>query len=342
MLAQQEFDEMFQPKTTVGGYGELHYNYSKTGDADPKEVLDFHRFVLYFSHAWTQKWSFRSELELEHNYVKDGQGELQLEQAFLNYQHASWLSFQGGVLLVATSLINEYHEPVFFLSVERPEYAKVIIPSTWFGNAVGTSGFHNGFDYRFVIMEGLDGSGIDPSSGIRGARQKGFIANAEGLLYNGRVDYTNIPGFHIGTSLVTNNAVVNDSTKNQVNLWEVHARYQAHGIYSTIEYGNISYDTGDLKASKGYYFDLGYDVGRLIGCEKPLIPWVRWTDYNTAAEYSGGGDAEKMYHYKKWLVGLAWFPINNVVLKLDYGEKERQLDKQKTKLFNLGFGYNFQ
>jgi hypothetical protein len=342
IYAQDEFEDFFEPKTTIGGYGELHYNYEKLENHDPKKVLDFHRFVVYVGHAWTEEWSFRSEIELEHNIVKNGQGILQLEQAFLSYTYAPFLSLQAGVLLVASSFINEYHEPVFFLSVERPEYAKYIIPTTWFGNGIGAYGFHSGFDYRLVIIEGLDGSKISPSSGIRDARQKGFKANAEELLYNLRVDYVNIPGLRLGASIAANNAVVDDSTNNMVNVWEVHARYQLGGIITAFEYGDISYQTGDLKRSQGYYLDLGYNIGHPLNWGVKIIPWVRWTDYNTAAETSAAGDSEKIYHFQKWLFGLAIFPIENVVLKADYGIKERQLDGQETELFNLGFGYNFQ
>ncbi|MCK5345219.1 MAG: hypothetical protein KAR20_17540, partial [Candidatus Heimdallarchaeota archaeon] len=112
--AQDEFEDFFEPKTSIGGYGELHYNYEKIENNDPEKILDFHRFVVYVGHAWSEEWSFRSEIELEHNLVKDGQGELQMEQAFLNYTYAPYLSFQAGVLLVGSSFINEYHEPIFF------------------------------------------------------------------------------------------------------------------------------------------------------------------------------------------------------------------------------------
>jgi len=81
VYAQVEIEDFFEPKTTIGGYGELHYNYEKVGDDDPKKILDFHRFVVYVGHAWTEEWSFRSEIELEHNIVKNGQGILQLEQS---------------------------------------------------------------------------------------------------------------------------------------------------------------------------------------------------------------------------------------------------------------------
>jgi len=193
-----------------------------------------------------------------------------------------------------------------------------------------------------VIIEGLDGSKISPSSGIRDARQKGFKANAEELLYNLRIDYVDIPGLRLGGSFTTNNAVVDDSTKNRVNVWEVHARYQSGGIFTAFEYGNISYKTGDLKQSHGYFMDVGFNIGHPLNWDVKIIPWVRWTDYNTASETSMSGDSEKMYHFKKWLVGLAVFPIQNVVLKADYGVRERQLDGQQTTLFNLGFGFNFQ
>jgi hypothetical protein len=340
--AQDEFDDIFEPKTTIGGYGELHYNYEKTGNEKSKEILDFHRFVIYFGHAWSEKWSFRSEVELEHNYVKGGQGELQLEQAFLNYTHSPYLSLQAGVLLVASSFINEYHEPVFFMSVERPEYAKYIIPTTWFGNGIGASGFFNGLDYRLVVMESLDGSKVSMSSGIRDARQKGFKSNAEELLYNFRLDYVSIPGLRIGGSIVTTDAVVDDSTKNTINIWEIHALYQSGGMFAAFEYGDISYQTCELNRSKGYYLDLGYNVGYPLNWKVKLYPWFRWTDYNTAAETIMGGSSEKMYHFRKWLAGLTLLPEDNVVLKAEYGYRERVLDGQKTELFNLGIGYNFQ
>ena len=78
-------DEYFDPGFTVGGYGEFHYNSAKVGEADASKKMDFHRFIIYYGYNWTEKWSFKSEVELEHNYVKDGNGELELEQAYINY-----------------------------------------------------------------------------------------------------------------------------------------------------------------------------------------------------------------------------------------------------------------
>ena len=47
-------------KTTIGGYGELHYNNFEGEDNE----LDLHRFVLFFGHEFTDSIRFFSEFEL--------------------------------------------------------------------------------------------------------------------------------------------------------------------------------------------------------------------------------------------------------------------------------------
>ena len=52
LLAQHE------ESTTIGGYGELHYN---EPDGQPHGTLDLHRFVLFVGHTFTPQLSFESE-----------------------------------------------------------------------------------------------------------------------------------------------------------------------------------------------------------------------------------------------------------------------------------------
>lgn len=338
-LFAQDFD-FFTSKSTVGGYGELHYNVETPDGGDSKKTLDFHRFVLFYSYAWSEEWSFKAEVELEHNLVADGHGELELEQAYVNYHHADWFGFQAGVILPSVGLINEYHEPPLFFGVERPEYNSKIIPTTWFGNGLSVYGNLEGFDYKFTVMEGLDADGFSASSGIRGGRLKGFKADAEELLYNFRVDYLGVPGVKVGASFSYNNAK-GDSTYNAFSLIEGHLRYSANNLYAVFEIGNISYDNGSVESSLGYYFDLGYDVSDILGIGTKIIPFARYTDYNTANSVTGGGDLEEMYHFRKWMVGLNILPLDQVVFKIDYGVRTRQLDDAKVDLFNLGVGYMF-
>ena len=53
-------------KTSIGGYGELHYNnHSSDNSADSKNEFDLHRFVLFAGHQYNDKLRFFSEFEIE-------------------------------------------------------------------------------------------------------------------------------------------------------------------------------------------------------------------------------------------------------------------------------------
>ena len=96
---------------------------------------------------------------MEHNYVSGSNGELELEQAYVNYHKKNW-GFQGGVILPTAGLLNEYHEPPLFLSVERPNYSKYIIPTTRIGNGIAFYGNYAGVNLRAALMEDMEGEGI--------------------------------------------------------------------------------------------------------------------------------------------------------------------------------------
>lgn len=333
-------DDFFVPKTTVGGYGELHYNYTKTDGSNSTKTLDFHRFILFVNHSWSEKWSFKSELELEHNFVNSGQGELELEQAYINYQPNENIGFQAGVILPSIGLINPYHEPPIFLGVERPDYSKFIIPTTWFGNGAAVYGNFKNISFKLSVMEGLNSDKFSASNGIRKGRQKGFKSDASRFLYTVNVDYLGVPGLLIGGSFTYNDAK-GKTSQNRIILTEFHGKYDANNVVAVFEYGNISYENGNIENSKGYYFDLGYNLKNVFKTESDIIPFFRYTDYNTAANTISGGTIENQYHFSKWMIGVSIKPIPFVVLKLDYGQKERELGNVKTNLFNLGIGYMF-
>ena len=90
-------------RTTVGGYGELHYNNlsddnDTVGGDNSLDRVDFHRFVLYFGHEFTDNIRFFSELELEHAVSGDGEdGEVELEQAWIEIDINDSHRFRAGV-----------------------------------------------------------------------------------------------------------------------------------------------------------------------------------------------------------------------------------------------------
>ena len=328
-------DDFFQPGYTIGGYGELHYNRAQNGNDDPTIKLDFHRFIIYYGYNWTEEWSFKSEVELEHNFVSGGNGELELEQAFVNY-HSNLFGFQAGVILPSVGLLNEYHEPPLFISVERPEYSKYVIPTTWFGNGFALYGSMSGLNMRFVLMEDMEGEGI--GAGIRSGRGKGYKTTAYDWVKNISVNYTGIAGLRIGGSYTMNNAPIDNNPDSTVSfgLGEINLKYEANNIYAVMEYGNISYENNPsgYTSSGGYYLDLGYNVAGFVGLEGRLIPWFRYSDYNR-----GNDNADKHYTIQRF--GLTYWPISSVVFKFDYGTHQTEsADDVKTQI-NVGVGYNF-
>ena len=328
-------DDFFQPGYTIGGYGELHYNRTQNGNDDATIKLDFHRFIIYYGYNWTEEWSFKSEVELEHNFVSGGNGELELEQAFVNY-HSNLFGFQAGVILPSVGLINEYHEPPLFISVERPEYSKYVIPTTWFGNGFALYGTMSGLNMRFVLMEDMEGEGI--GAGIRSGRGKGYKTTAYDWVKNLSVNYTGIAGLRISGSYTMNNAPIDNNPDSTVSfgLGEFNLKYDANNIYAVMEYGNISYENNPsgYTSSGGFYLDLGYNVAGFVGLEGKLIPWFRYSDYNR-----GNDDADKHYTIQRF--GLTYWPISNVAFKFDYGTHQTESAANVKTQINVGVGYNF-
>ena len=103
-------------KTSIGGYGELHYNNLTSDNSnESKNEMDLHRFVVFFGHQYSDDLRFFSELEVEHSVAGDDQnGEVEIEQAFIEWDYAENHRAKGGVFLVPTGIINETHEPETF------------------------------------------------------------------------------------------------------------------------------------------------------------------------------------------------------------------------------------
>ena len=80
--------------TTLGGYGELHFNnLENRKDGSNKDEIDFHRFVLFIGHRFSESIRFYSEVEIEHAFIEDNTGGTgspgEVELAGIDLQRAS-------------------------------------------------------------------------------------------------------------------------------------------------------------------------------------------------------------------------------------------------------------
>ena len=195
-------------RTSVGGYGELHYNNlsddnDTVGGDNSLDRVDFHRFVLYFGHEFTDNIRFFSEVELEHAISGDGEdGEVELEQAWIEMDINDNHRFRAGLDILPIGIINVTHEPNTFYGVERNSVEKEIIPSTWWEAGLGLNGeLAPGWNYDIVAHGGL----ISPTIGSstlrpRSGRSKVSEADDQDIAFTGRLRYTGMPGLEVGLS----------------------------------------------------------------------------------------------------------------------------------------------
>lgn len=331
--------------TTIGGYGELHYNHITNhlySDKNKKE-FDFHRFVLFFEHEFNSTTRFFSEVELEHALAGDGKpGEVELEQAYVEHDLNDTFSTKAGVFLVPVGILNETHEPPTFYGVERNPVEKNIIPSTWWeGGASVTYKPMGGLAIDAAITSGLsvntDAASEDYTKKgylIRGGRQK--VANAAGddLAYTIRAKYTAVPGLELAATAQYQTDVTQNTEsveKAPATLLQTHAIYNIGGFGLRALYAQWKIDGAEAKAlgrdeQYGFYLEPSYRINDQFGV------FARYNKYDNTA---GDNEDSKVTQIN---AGVNYWLHENVVFKADY---EIQGDTEDADGFNLGVGYQF-
>lgn len=161
-------------KVVVGGYSE--FTYIDRGEKTAQ--FDQLRTVLEFSAQLHERIKFYSEWEWEHGgTIEDGEtdGELELEQAYVDLLFHDKINFRAGVILVPLGRYNLYHEAWANNLVDRPLIDRYITPTTWSEEGVG---FHGqaldsdvlGISYEAYLFNAGRASEISAGSGFRGVR----------------------------------------------------------------------------------------------------------------------------------------------------------------------------
>jgi hypothetical protein len=325
-------------RTTIGGYGELHYN-SIDSDAGDSDEIDFHRFVLYVGHEFNDRTRFFSELELEHSLAGDGQpGEVELEQAYVDFALTENTSALAGLFLLPVGIINETHEPTTFYGVERNDVENIILPSTWWEAGAALHGrLASGLSWQTAVHSGL----AIPTSGssafrVRSGRQKVAEALASDPAYTFRLKYTGIPGLELAASYQyqSDPSQVTDDGLDSGQLFTTHAIYQRGAFGLRVLYGVWDFDGAAVEAAgadrqDGWYIEPSYRLTE------------NWGVY---ARYEDLDGARSQDQFTQGEIGLNYWPVPGIVFKIDYRDREHTLPGQAARDFtavDLGFGFAF-
>ena len=324
--------------THIGGYGELHYNnLEDQASGTKKDELDFHRFVLFFGHEFNEKTRFFSELELEHSIAGDGKnGEIELEQAYIEHDMTNSLSGKAGLFLLPVGILNETHEPNTFYGVERNQIEKNIIPTTWWAGGLGLTGkFGSGWSWDTSATSGLKTSADDKYQPRKG-RQKVSKAIANNGALTGRIKWTGLPGLELAASLQYQDDITQgeDPLAGAATLAETHAVLErgAFGLRALYAQWNLDGEGPEsIGAEKqyGWYIEPSWRFNRAFGLFARYEQWDNSAEANLDSQYTQSS------------LGANYWLNEHVVFKFDLQDQGAPEGGKELDGFNLGVGYQF-
>ena len=322
--------------TQVGGYGEMHYN-----NLDSKDEIDFHRFVLFFGHQFSDRLRFFSELELEHAESGEGNnGGVELEQAYIEYDITQTQQARAGLFLVPVGILNPTHEPATFYGVERNPIENQIIPTTWWVGGAGLSGeITPGWSYDFSVHEGLDTS-ASSNYAVRKGRQKTSEANASDFASTLRIKWSGVAGVELAASAQYQQDVTqgNDPDAGSAWLYEAHADIERgpfglRALYAMWDLDGRGPDSVGADKQEGFYIEPSYKFSLF---DQNFGVFARYNQWDNQA-----GDSNFDSEKKQVNAGVNYWPHPDVVLKVDVQQQDNEGNSKNDNGFNLGVGYQF-
>jgi phosphate-selective porin O/P len=346
-----------------GGYGEMHANFNLDKNTD---LFDIHRLVLYLGYDFTDWIKFNTELEIEHGFVSDdADGEFVLEQAYIDFLLNEKVNIRAGRVLTPLGIINKRHEPPSFFGVERPSFAKYIIPSTWSSDGIGIYGsLTPSITYEAYVVGGLDGSKFNAKDGIR----KGRIKERPSLhspAFTARIDFHPFSDhlleqnqlLRLGVSnyfggIDNGNNGKNPGVDGDIQIYSADFEHSIMGFLDTrgaIAYEKIdgAREIGNNVASDifGWYLESGYHFlpdswkkGRLERAD--AVAFLRYDDFDTQYDMPSGLTADPKGDRDEWTFGINFYPVPSLAVKADFQMREDGAGNDEN-LINLGIGWQY-
>jgi hypothetical protein len=216
-------------------------------------------------------------------------------------------------------------------------------------------------------MSYTDEAKLSGSKPLRGARQKGSQVTMTAPDFSGKINYYGLKGFDIGlagyigqTESELFQGVSNDSLEQMsiadssiigVQMVGFDFRYQQKNLQARGElfYSNFTntsqynaFTGKDIGSSMfGYYAELGYDVKDILGIKKSLVPFVRYSEYNTHNTVNSEMTANNAYDRTVLTTGISFFLNKSFVVKADY-QQFNDANNDMRHQFNSGVGFWFR
>ena len=126
----------------------------------------------------------------------------------------------------------------------------------------------------------------------------------------------------------------------QVNKFQAKGELFFSNFSNTKEYN--AFTDKDLGSSMfGFYAEVGYNINAILGIKKDLVPFVRWSEYNTHNTVNSELTANKSYDRTVLTTGISFFLNESFVVKADY-QNFQDANNNQLHQFNSGIGFWFR
>lgn len=354
----------------LGGYTE--FTYIDRGD----RIGEFNqlRTVAEIGAQLNERIKLYIELEHENGAVIEGgedtSGELELEQAWMDYSINKALNFRAGMLLVPVGHYNLYHEGFVNNLVDRPLVNRWIVPTTWFEEGLG---FHGtpldndslGINYEIYAFNPANAPDINSEAGFREFRNEGKPAISDRKAVAARVafeparrfksfaDYLEIgvsgyiSGFK-GFKGETEDGTVLDLHDGVIQVTALDATYEKwnFGVRGEVAFSHMDSGGNDTQRKQdawGYYIEGYYKFWPKFLNSSPFGKDFKDPKLVFAARYDWvdlNRDSLDQRDMGRVTVGIGYRPLPNTVFKFDYQIDHSPSHRAGTTLEDSGHGRN--
>ncbi|MDR1459433.1 MAG: hypothetical protein LBI60_04395, partial [Bacteroidales bacterium] len=313
-------------------------------------------------------WSISSEIEFEHGgsgstieieeeefgeyeqEVEKG-GEIALEQFWIQKRFSDAFNLRFGHIIVPIGVTNQYHMPIEFFTVLRPEEENTILPMTWHETGISLWGKAGKWNYNVMFIAGLDAERFSDRNWIKDGAVSPYefkIGNAYAGAF--RVENNSVKGLRLGLSGYyghsAKNSLKSERYKNitgAVAIGSFDATYNDHHVIARgcITYGHLgdskkisainktssknspSPHTNVASDALSYFVEAGYDFFSF----SPKLKEHKFYLFGHFGYYNSMYQTEKEIlaesRFERYVItgGINYFPLPQIAIKAEFSSR---------------------
>ena len=355
----------------LSGYGESVYSYFDYGPdqrsgvngspPDSRAIVDLPRVVTKMKYYFDPSMYVELEIEYEHGgtggalelefeefgefeqEVEKG-GEIIIPEFYLKKTFTKQFALRAGHFVIPIGILNRYHKPNDYLTVQRSESETSLLPTSWNETGVSISGSWRTFGYQVGLVNGLDGTGFSSKFWIRDGYQGRFEQiDATDLAYYAHVNYQPMEQLELAGSVYRGNTTGNrpkddmEGISANITITEAHLRWRSERFVLSGQYLYGNLQNSDVVTRFNGLLSNNLGVARTPLAKNALIPFIRYEYYNSMEDVEGVVFADPRFERNVFTGGINFMPHSNAIVKAEYSHRTLGDDRfNDENTFSLG------